>query len=205
MSAAAATVAVLAGVGAVLATRGGDAPVAVETAGAPQILPVPTTEPEPEPECSTAQRRIMPTSISIAGVDKNIAVLALRSDAQGLPGTPPLTLVGKNSMAFDLDSGIRPGDKRGNALLNAHTFPDGSALGNKLLDALQEGDQIVVRGVGGKLCYEVTKRVEVLASVGSTKYYARKGRPQIAIVVCSGERLGPGDWTKRTLWFASPL
>jgi len=27
----------------------------------------------------------------------------------------------------------------------------------------------------------------------------------VVIVVCSGERLGPGDWTHRTLWFASPV
>ena len=35
-------------------------------------------------------------------------------------------------------------------------------------------------------------------------YYARRGRPQLAIVVCSGPRLGPRNWATRTVWFASP-
>ncbi|MGQ0630645.1 MAG: class F sortase [Sporichthyaceae bacterium] len=198
----AALIAVAVGAGVVLIGNDEDK-VEVETAAAPQLLPTPTKE--PKPACTTAERRFVPTTVSIPSVDKRISVLPLPRDLSDIPGTPPLTLLGKSSMAFDLGSGIRPGDKRGNVLLNAHTFPDGSALGNKLLDGLRKGDEIVLSGPAGKLCYEVTKRVEVLASVGSKEYYATKGRPQIAIVVCSGERLGPGEWTKRTLWFASPM
>jgi sortase (surface protein transpeptidase) len=107
-------------------------------------------------------------------------------------------------MAFDTGNGIKPGDDRGNALLNAHTYPDGSALGNKLLEGLKKGDRIVVKGAGGHICYDVTKRVEVPAGVYKP-YFDKKGSPQIAIVVCSGDRLGPGVWTKRTIWFASPI
>ena len=36
------------------------------------------------------------------------------------------------------------------------------------------------------------------------RYSVTDGPPQLAIVVCSGRRLGPGVWTKRTVWFASP-
>jgi sortase (surface protein transpeptidase) len=122
-----------------------------------------------------------------------------------VPGVPPLTSAGKSSMAFDLGSGILPGATRGNALLNAHTWPDGSALGNKLLAKLHKGDPILVSGPGGGICYRVTDRVEVPADDPGTRYYAKKGAPQIAIVVCSGKRIGPGEWTKRTLWFASPV
>jgi len=50
----------------------------------------------------------------------------------------------------------------------------------------------------------VTERVEVLAEDGLPRYYAKTGRAQLAIVVCSGRRLGPGVWEKRTIWFASP-
>ena len=49
---------------------------------------------------------------------------------------------------------------------------------------------------------DVTSRV--LASEGLPRYYDTDGPPQIAIVVCSGRRLGPGNWEKRTVWFASP-
>jgi hypothetical protein len=129
----------------------------------------------------------------------------MRRDADGVPGIPPLTSSGKTEMAFDLGSGIRPGDTSGNALLNAHTWPDGSALGNKLLARLHEGDRIDVQGPLGRICYRVTDRVEVPATDPGLRYYAKSGRPQVAIVVCSGKRLGPGDWTKRTLWFASPV
>ena len=121
-----------------------------------------------------------------------------------MPGVPPLTSTGKFQFAWDREQGIRPGDPAGNVLLNAHTWPDGSALGNHLLAELQRGDRIVVRGGTARLCYRVTERVEVLAERGMPRYYARDGSPQLAIVVCSGRRLGPGVWEKRTVWFASP-
>jgi hypothetical protein len=186
-----------------LAVRGGDEPTEV-AAPLPTVSAEPTPTPEPEPECSTAERRFVPTSVSIPGVARRISVVAMARDAFDVPGVPALTSSGKSEMAFDLGSGIRPGDQRGNALLNAHTWPDGSALGNKLLDELHKGDPIIVQGPLGRLCYRVTDRVEVPWDDPGTRYYAKKGKPQIAIVVCSGERLGPGEWTKRTLWFAAP-
>jgi LPXTG-site transpeptidase (sortase) family protein len=179
---------------AVIVARGGDKVEPVVAAPAPT----------PAPKCSTADSRFVPTAVSIPGVAKNISVLALPREPTGVPGTPPLSGSGKLAMAFDLGQGIRPGDTKGNALLNAHTFPDGSALGNKLLDELEEGDQIKVHGAKGFMCYQVTDRREVAAGVYKP-YFAKKGKPQIAIVVCSGQRLGPGVWTKRTLWFASPV
>lgn len=194
---AAAVLLVLALVVGLLLTRGGDRTEVVAAAPTPSPVPTPTA-------CSTADGRFVPRSVSIPGVGRNISVLALPRDANGIPGTPPLSGNGKLSMAFDLGNGIRPGDARGNALLNAHTYPDGSALGNKLLKELQEGEQILVNGANGHMCYEVTDRREVPAGVYKP-YYDKKGKPQIAIVVCSGERLGPGVWTKRTLWFASPV
>jgi hypothetical protein len=106
--------------------------------------------------------------------------------------------------AWDRKQGIRPGDPAGNVLLNAHTWPDGSALGNRLLAGLHKGDRIVVRGVDTRLCYRVTERIEVPADKKMPRYYAKTGRPQLAILVCSGRRLGPGNWEKRTIWFASP-
>jgi hypothetical protein len=63
----------------------------------------------------------------------------------------------------------------------------------------------VVHGSSGRLCYRVTDRVEVPANDPGKRYYATKGQPQIALVVCSGRRLGPGHWTKRTIWYASPV
>jgi hypothetical protein len=106
--------------------------------------------------------------------------------------------------AWDRAQGVRPGDTKGNVLLNTHTWPDGSALGNRLLAGLHEGDRIVVHGDRSRLCYRVTARVEVPAARGMPRYYRVDGRPQLAIVVCSGRRLAPGVWDHRTVWFASP-
>jgi len=124
--------------------------------------------------------------------------------ADGVPGVPPLTNAGKSVFAWDREQGVRPGDLAGNVLLNAHTWPDGSALGNHLLADLQRGDRIVLHGSNARLCYRVTERVQVPAQRAMPRYYSTDGPPQVAIVVCSGRRLAPGVWEKRTVWFASP-
>ena len=145
-----------------------------------------------------------PRTITVPGVTREAAVVAPPRDANGVPGTPPLSSYGKSVFAWDREQHVRPGDPAGNVLLNAHTWPDGSALGNRLLAALQPGDRILVRGADAELCYRVTERVEVRAEDGLARYYATDGPPQLAIVVCSGRRLGPGVWEKRTVWFAAP-
>jgi hypothetical protein len=168
------------------------------------LFPPPAPPPGPSPRCSTADRPFVPTSIDLIGIAQGVPVVALNRDHNGDPRTPPISDAGKAEFAFDL-GGSRPGATRGNALLNAHTFPDGSALGNRLLSELHPDDQLVVRGEQGWICYRITDRVEVAANSRGARYYATAGKPQVAIAVCSGRRLGPGNWTKRTLWFASPV
>lgn len=173
----------------------------------PPLGPEPEPDPEPDPRCSTATEPFVPTTVTVPDIDGAVPVIALGRSEDNVPGTAPLTDKGKAVLAFDLDSGVRPGDQLGNALLNAHTYPDGSALGNALLAEVQEGDRLVVDGDHGTICYQVSDRVEVPADSrdATERYFARNGPPQLAIVVCSGERLGPGEWTHRTMWFASPL
>jgi hypothetical protein len=154
--------------------------------------------------CSPGSGPFEPRQISVPGVVRSATVVMPPRDAGGVPGTPPLTTTGKTEFAYDRAQHVEPGAPAGNVLLNAHTWPDGTALGNHLLSGLQVGGRIVVVGAGTRLCYHVTQRVEVLASKGLASYYDRTGPPQLAIVVCSGQRLGPGVWTKRTVWFASP-
>ncbi len=169
---------------------------------APAVAP-PTPTPTKKPVCATqAKRPFIPARISIPQVTSGATVVSPPRDSADVPGTPPLTSSGKQEIAWD--DAIPPGSEQGNVLLNAHTYPDGSALGNRMLAHLEEGDRIVVRGESKTLCYRVTRRIEVLASDGYAPYYDTAGPPQLAIVVCSGRRLGPGNWTHRTLWFASP-
>lgn len=177
----------------------GPAPVVLKSAG---TQPTPT----PRPTCATAIRDFAPRTIAVPGITKGATVVHPPRDADGVPGVPPLTTRGKAVFAWDREQDIRPGDPAGNVLLNAHSWPDGSALGNHLLAGLRVGDRIVVRGAEPRLrlCYRVTERIEVPADVNMPRYYASDGPPQLAILVCSGRRLGPGNWEKRTVWFASP-
>jgi hypothetical protein len=170
----------------------------------PPILTPPAPEPKPTHDCSTARQPFVPSEINFADIADGIRVLPTHR-VDGHPGTPPLTSVGKRQAAFDLDSGIKPGDPEGNSLFNVHTWPDGSALGNRLLAELHKGDRITVRGDTGRICYRVTDRVEVSEHDPGKRYYATTGSPQIAIVACSGRRVGPEHWTMRTIWYASPV
>lgn len=183
----------------------------VTAAVQPSPSPTPTSAtPTPTPsttapaDCGTVAHPFRPRTIDVPGVARGVAVVTPPREADGVPGAPPLTTAGKRVFAWDRAQGIGPGDPAGNVLLNAHTWPDGSALGNQLLAGLQTGDRIVVAGPKQRLCYRVTERVEVRASDGLARYYDTDGPPQLAIVVCSGRRTGPGVWTHRTVWFASP-
>lgn len=91
--------------------------------------------------------------------------------------------------------------------LAAHTYPRsaGAALGNRLLGRLRAGALIKVSGAqGAQLCYRVTRRITVRAEQRLAAYYATTGAPRLAILVCSGTRRGPGDWSHRSIWFAKP-
>lgn len=172
-------------------------PTATATATAAPTATAPRTS------CATVRRPFTPRTISIPGITRRAGIVTPPRVGR-VPGAPPLTRAGKELFAWDKLSGIRPGDPAGNVRLNAHIWPDGSAVGNRMLAGLHRGDRIVVYGTHRRLCYRVTDRVQVLASRGLPRYYRRGGRPQLAIVVCSGRRLGPGVWEERTVWFARP-
>ena len=149
-----------------------------------------------------ARRGFVPLRATVAHVGRNIPVLAMGRLAGGVPAPPPLTYSGKRSFAWD-KYGPKPGSAIGNVRFNAHTYPDGSALGNRLLAHLKVGGRIILYGDGVALCYKVTRKV-VTTPRRLGGYYSTTGSPKLAIVVCSGKRLGPGNWTNRTIWYAKP-
>ena len=165
------------------------------------VAPAATLTPK---ACSRdARQPFVPTRISITGV--TAPVLALPRDEGNVPGVPGLSSADKQVFAWDAP-GVKPGARRGNVLLNAHTWPDGTAMGNRLLAKLGEGERLVLAGSGSRLCYRVTDRIEVsVDNPPLDRVYDTAGPPQAVIVVCSGTRTGPGQWTHRTLWFASPI
>lgn len=173
-------------------------------AAEPRTTVTPTTPvPVPRTMCDRSARAgFVPTEISVEGVVRRARVLAVPRTPNDVPGVPPVNE--KNVFAWDL-GGVEPGSDTGHVLLNTHTWPDGSAMGNALLGALEVGDELVLRGDGRFACYRVTERVEVRDSDGFPGYKATDGPPEVVIIVCSGERTGPGQWTHRTLWFAEPI
>lgn len=177
---------------------------------APWGVPVPARAARAgSPTCGAVDHGFRPTSLAIDRVIGSTRVLARGQDQHGVPTPPPLTQRGKWQFAWDDEVGVRPGGPEGVVRLTAHTYPwdgsHGSALGNLLLTRLRTGARLEVTGSQGeRLCYRVTRRVQVRASASLSGYYATTGRPRLAILVCSGKRLGPGDWSHRTIWYTVP-
>ena len=189
----------------IVVTQQEPAPVRVaRPVAAPSPTPSPSPTVKPGPCSDQATTPFEPKRITFPGVVRDVKVIALPRDGNNIPSVPPVSQSGKRLIAWDRPPGIEPGSPQGNVLINAHTWPDGSALGNRFLAKLDEGDRIIVRGDGSTLCYRVDRKIEVDASKDYPPYYDTEGPPQIALLVCSGKRLGPGHWTHRTIWFASP-
>ncbi|MGY2876697.1 hypothetical protein ACVW00_003887 [Marmoricola sp. URHA0025 HA25] len=144
---------------------------------------------------SPARKPFVPLRANAVG--RNIAVYPV-----DIGGEPPLTTAGKAAFGWDR-TGPKPGSAYGNVRFTAHTYPDGSALGNRLLKRLRVGGRIILRGSTSTLCYRVT-RMKVTTPTHLGGYYSTIGSPKLAIVVCSGKRLGPGNWVNRTIWIAKP-
>lgn len=176
--------------------------VAPPPAPSPTLSPTPSPTPTAEPDPCAGQARVgfVPTRLSAPGVVRRAAVIGVPRDAAGVVGVLPHA--DNENFAWDL-GGVEPGSPEGHVLLNTHTWPNGAAMGNRLLDRLQVGDELRLEGEDGAFaCYRVGDRVEVPVEQGYPGWSATDGAPQVVIVVCSGVRRGPGDWSHRTLWFA---
>ncbi|HJR89820.1 MAG TPA: class F sortase [Aeromicrobium sp.] len=182
-----------------------DEPISIRAAKVDAArIPIPIPGPIPDACKNGATEPFTPTSIDIQDVRTELPILALARDANDVPGVAPVTA--GDAVAWDRPPrGLPPGSSRGNVLLNAHTSFDTTALGNAMLRDVDVGDVIRLSNSETHLCYRVTKRVEVSVHQQYEPFYAEDGPPQFAFIVCSGKRLGPGEWTKRTLWFGSPI
>jgi hypothetical protein len=149
-----------------------------------------------------ATQPFTPATVDIDDVGQNLPVQPLPRDGEDVPGVPPVSAT--HTVALDAP-GPQPGSERGLVRLNAHTWPNGAALGNQMLANFDVGDVLTLRRGAVKVCYRVTKRVEVDGYATYEPFYALDGPSQFAFIVCSGERVGPGDWNKRTIWFGTPI
>ena len=159
--------------------------------------------------CRSTTGPFTPRVVSVPGVVAAAPALALSRGPTNVPGVPPLTAAGKHVFGWDV-GGSRPGARVGNVNLDAHTWPDGTALGNALLRGLHTGGVLALKGAGEHVqCYRVVDELEVRIDAVPLRVldrvYATSGAARLTIIVCSGTRLGPGKWTHRTLWYADPV
>lgn len=177
-----------------------------------EVLPTPSasasTEPA-KPACSTSETSFAPNQVRIGNDHFDVQALdqveETRSDGTTVLTSPTPTEFNPHVFAWDRQS-ANAGSRAGNVLLTAHTYSDGSALGNRLYRELRPGDMLKLAGPNGTVCYRVTERTEVpIADYPTARVYDWDGSPQVVITVCSGLRLGPGDWAERTIWFLEPL
>lgn len=155
--------------------------------------------------CKRPAHGFVPSQAQIPAIGRTVRVIQVQRTSSGAIGAGPVTEQGKWLMSMDPKT--RPGSHHGSVILAGHTWPDGSALGNAMLRNLQPGDQIVLTGDNGqRACYQIAKRQSYpVNQVPSKKAFRSNGPEQVVIVSCSGKRLGPGNWTRRTLWYGDPV
>ena len=149
-----------------------------------------------------ATKPFTPTTVDIEDVRKDLPVQPHARESEDVPGVPPVNAT--HTVAWD-EPGPKPGSKRGLVRLNAHTWPNGAALGNEMLARFDVGDVLTLRNGDMKVCYRVTKRVEVDGYATYVPFYELDVPAEFAFIVCSGKRLGPGNWNKRTIWWGKPI
>lgn len=155
--------------------------------------------------CVRPDGGFVPVRAAIPAIDRTVRVLVVKRTPENEIGAGPLTESGKWIMA--MDPVTRPSTRQGSVLLSGHTWPDGSALGNAMLEGLWTGNQVILSdNDGNRACYKITKRKSYpYDEVPGKTAFRTTGPEQIVIVACSGERTSPGHWTHRTLWYGSPL
>jgi hypothetical protein len=155
--------------------------------------------------CKRPAHRFVPTRAQLPSLGRTVRVIQVKRTSSGAVGAAPVTDAGKRVIA--MDPRTKPGSRHGSVLLNGHTWPDGSAIGNAMLQNLWKSDGIVLADKDGhRACYVVSKRKSYpVHQVPERNAFRSSGPEQVVIVACSGKRTSPGHWTRRTLWYAKPL
>lgn len=155
--------------------------------------------------CQRPARGFVPVKAALPALGRTVGVIQVPRTRENAVGAGPVTTRGKWLMAMDPQT--RPASGHGSVILSGHAWPDGSALGNVLARDLQVGDRVRMIGRRGQqACYQVTERTSYPADgVPRRKTFRFRGPEQLVIVTCSGRRISPGHWTRRTVWYAVPV
>lgn len=165
-----------------------------------QASPEPSVKPT-APRQPIRNKAFLPQAVVVGDTSHRVHRLP-RVEVEGGVSSP--VPPGKDTYAWDEES-AKPGSSRGVAIFTAHTYsPPEQALGNQLLARLKVGGTLAVKGRGVTAVYRVTKQFSgPVGKYPDTEVDDMDGPPRLAITVCSGTPVGPGDWTERTVWFAS--
>ncbi|HWU31439.1 MAG TPA: class F sortase [Marmoricola sp.] len=178
--------------------------VVAASAGIASVVTSESAQAAAPTSCTSTRGAFVPTQARISHIGR-VQVIVVGKNSDGSMGTPPLTNAGKRQLAW-FRGGSKPGSGRGGVATDAHSWPDGSALGNALYAKVFKGDTVILSDASNRhrTCYRVTSRQQFNRSaVPMNRVVRGNGKGQIlSIVVCSGQRLGPGNWTQRTVWTA---
>ena len=152
--------------------------------------------------CKRPTQGFVPARAEIPAIGRTVKVIQVEREPNGQIGAGPTTEEGKWLMSMDPKT--KPGSRQGSVLLSGHTWPDGSALGNAMLENLWAGNGIVLFTGYTRACYRINKRESYPVDEVPRRIFRTTGYEEVVIVACSGKRLGPGNWTRRTLWYATP-
>ncbi|MGN6722159.1 MAG: class F sortase [Marmoricola sp.] len=167
--------------------------------------------------CTATRGYFTPARAVVSGGVGRVTVVGVGLTRTGQMAAPPKTNTGLHEFGW-YDKGYPPGYGSGSVAMDAHVyFPNGTlrsnqgglALGNNLLLHLFKGGTVTLYHSSGTrhVCFRVTSRTQYTPAGAQAQMhnvvYGHPGYEQLAIVVCSGTRLGSGTYTKRTIWYAT--
>lgn len=197
-------------------SRGGDtaapAPTPTSSTGVVEVTsasPPPSATQTPAPDaCTTATEGFRPTELTIDSMGVTSPIISVGFDENGNPGAPPLD--DAQGTAW-FNGSVAPGSQEGTSMLSIHTYRHGGALGNQLLEELENGAQLKVTDGEKTACYDVYDRVKVEEATfdpdgeEAHRLHARDGEPQVAIVVCDDFNWDTENWDTRVIWYAKEV
>lgn len=173
------------------------------TTGPPAAQPRQPAAPQRAAGCTTDTRPIQPARFQIPRMGVDVSIITVGKDRDGNPGAPPLSQM---FTAAWYEGSPAPNSRRGNVIVNIHSWASGPALGNDVRTKLRTGDEIRVVGTDGRVaCYRFREQIKIRVATydpASGLYQNPTGRPQLAIMTCWDRNPKTGEYESRLLFYA---
>lgn len=178
-------------------------PTPTATATAPNGSTQPSTTPDPD-ACAPFKQQFVPTKLTIPELGVESPIIALGRDESDAAAAPPKDQ--PNTTGW-FDEGPKAASSQGKVLLTIHTYRNGGALGNQLLDEWKPGMTLKLSdGAGNVACYttgeELKFNVADYDPESKVLYDWDSPEPQVAIIVCDDFNQQKQDWDARVIFYA---